>query len=430
MYHGSRRSPPITKGRRHYSSLKDDLFFYFFHIDERFGNSKFFEGNWRKIPQFRFNPKQLTNILHRTAHFIADCDDPDHDIFDPELAQELRSIVINNWQSWEQEVKRTIADFQPIHLSNSIYAHRLLRIQPSSNFRSAWLEQSSNKAHSFNAIDFRMHYSAAAHLGVRLPQSVAQTLLKRIDANSNFLRDTQKTDLLWGLAVADSIFPCAEYPQIAQVIKPLLPRSIRHLAVQKMRHDAFKWFDWKEDATNPYGRETTSRMEKDMIGVLKQAGIAIEKKERVIPGFNQAVDFTAIADTGISVHIEIDGPMHFNEAVDHQQQRNLNPFYNGQTLFRSALLKKSAPSARILRIPYPIADIITGDNTQKRYSAECRQKIARYFISLAANNPPDAYRAIWLEDDEKNSPLKIVPLISQKVGRTSRSVTSLSRTNG
>lgn len=419
MYQSSRRGQPFASGRRHSSSQKDDLFFYFFHIDERFGSSKAFEDNWKKIPQFRFNPKQLTNILHRTAHFITDCDDPDSDFFDPDLAQELRSVIIKHWNSWEQEMKRTIGDFQPINLSNSIYAHRLLRIQPSSNFRAAWLEQSSKKAYSFNAIDFRMHYNAAAHLGIRLPQSVAQTLLKRINANSDFLRDTQKTDLLWGLAVADSIFPCAEYRQIAQLIKPLLPKSIRHLAVQKMRHDAFKWFDWEEDAANPYGRETTSRMEKDMIEVLKQAGIVTEKKKQVISGFNQAVDFTAIADTGIPIHIEIDGPMHFNEAVDQQQHRHLNPFYNGQTLFRSALLKKSAPLARILRIPYPIVDILTGDNPHKKYSAECRRKIARYFINLAAKNPPDTYRAVWLDGGDQSPPLGIVPLINQKGSRTS-----------
>lgn len=392
------------------SSVKDDLFYYFYHIDERDDYPTRFEEQWKKLLNFDWNPKQISNILSKVGEHIAGLQD-----FDPQRAEELKAIINRHWRCWQDPALKVIDQFEPINLQLSLKGHRDLELVPTLPFKKAWLKRARSTARSFKDHHFTAQIHDAASLGVFLPQAAFTTLLDRLSNSSDFLRDTGKTTLIWSIATHHAMRPLPECEKIASLLKQQMRPNARSIAMQKMRHDAALYFGWEQTFENPIRLETTSRDETQFREILESAGVETTKHEARIPGFNQAIDFTATVN-GIDVELEIDGPTHFNQMAGFPNTYHLP--YKGKDLLRSKLLFKAAPQMRLLRIPYTITDIILGRGRGEQYSLECRGKIARHFIEKAAAQSGGLYRASMRPTNSDTLPFILTHLIPKTRARS------------
>ncbi|NQZ14102.1 MAG: hypothetical protein HRT94_04660 [Alphaproteobacteria bacterium] len=363
----------------------DELFYYFFHIDERDDSPETFQYQWNKLGSFSWNPKQIANIIGRIGdhvEFLDECE-PDH-------AQELRRIMNRSWHQWEEPALNAIDRFQPRHLSMTIQAHRQLGFVPTPEFKRHWLRAARKTAKQYRPSHFTGQIHDAASLGVFLPQTAFTNLLDRVSTSSDFLRGRQRTTLLWSLAIHDAMRPLPECKEIAELLRPHIQIRRFDVAQQKMLHDAEKYFGWEPTVDNPVREETRSGYEKDFARALRRAGIETRKEEGRIPGFNNAIDITGTLN-GTDVDIEVDGSTHFNQIAGVPQ--SLNPPYKGKDLLRSRRLQQAAPEARILRVPHTVADIIMGKGVGRSYSKERRGEIARHFIQKVTEQPAGLFKA-------------------------------------
>ncbi|NCO03789.1 MAG: hypothetical protein GW903_06325 [Alphaproteobacteria bacterium] len=397
---------PLSKLARTEADL-DNLIAYFLNINNYNNGPDFFQKQWESLDRFKLNPKQLSIIIDRSGQIVRDYESQGND-FGNQRAKELRKIVLGNLHRWEKQALGKMSEFDPVDLSHAIRGFYNLGIKPSQEFHKKWFAQIQERTGVFRPIDFGVHYSAAAYLGVQLPRSLASQLIVRLRECGNFLHGRNKTDFVWAIAIQDSIFPKTEYSEIAALIRPQLAPQSRGTNVDKMRYDVGKWFSWDETFQNPHHSPRTSQLEEDIRKLFERAGIKTEKREAPLPSFPQAVDFTAYFNKR-PVHIEIDGPTHHIKTAGHVPAATMNPAYKGSDLFRSALLARETKTP-FLRIPEPISYALSGRQVgNQRFGEECCLLIARSFMQKAANTVQTVSRAVILGTE-----VGIVPMIPSR----------------
>ena len=225
-----------------------------------------------------------------------------------------------------------------------------------------------------------------------------RTKMKKNDA---FLKKMFKSPLLWSIAVSDSIFPREEYQEIAHFIAKQLPTKIRHLGIAKVRHDANTWFKLGLKTQNPIQKEKISKDERRLRRFFDDADIHTFVMENAINGYNQGIDFSSNFGRKLN-HFEIDGPSHFNYRVNPTRNEQMNPPYNGGTIFRSALLKQADTSASIIRVPFPVTDLILNNGKVTNLPSKIRQRIAKsILLQTNTHTQTDVFKATATLQEQK-----------------------------
>jgi len=380
----------------------DDLFYYFYHIEEYADAPETFGRQWKRIKQFPFDTKELSNILYKAAKHIEASEE-----FEPQRAAALKKVISDNWESWQSGALRQISKFQPINLTLTLKAHQLLGFRPSKEFSAAWKNRANELVGIYTARDFVSQTISAAHLAIILPPTVRARLLAKAEEDPEFLGNEHKTDLQWASAVNHSIWKRAHDLKIGRIAHDLIDSAPANSAIEKMRYDADLYFGWDSGAQNPIRQETTSPFERQYISVLKEAGINVRKEQRRIPGLPQAIDFTARAT--LDIEHEIDGPQHSTQVAG--AEMSINPISRGPDFLRAANMRKLEPNMRILHVPHTLASLVVdGKEARYRLPSDHRKALASLFVKKAEGLEPGVYRAFHFTNNPKR-PFGVVPFM-------------------
>ena len=250
-----------------------------------------------------------------------------------------------------------------------------------------------------------------SNVETKMPLSLEsqKNLHKRLKKCAHDLRDPNVIlRLTWSLAALDSIFPDQQYRHIGQLLKhPCQKTSFTQPWTRQQYRDASFWFEWEPVEKKRSGSEITSRAEKNLTRFFNDAGYETVKIDNIVPIFNKAVDFSVVDPehkNNAAIHIELDGPQHY---INRRQEQNNYTELNGRTIFRSALINKSAPDETIIRIPYNISEIMI-DRKGAHFSAhrQQRKELAHWFMTQSRALKPGIYHLQPDRAGNSNIPLK------------------------
>lgn len=330
-------------GPRLRSSHEVDIYSYFRNLEDR--DITKFGKMWGQIRSCNFSGKHLSGILDSIAAY-SDCTADDAY---PEKSNYL-NIIKNRFSVWENAALHRNPDFLAIQQVQVLVALAKLGICPSEEFMKQW------------------HREARC--------------------NRSYFGIPAVTKSCWSLAIMDSINPHSVFRAIYNDIRSWLPeKDIHSTGLKKQLFDADFWFTGSSTVENPKNRRShISGSEMGLQRIFTQAHMDIpHTRGPVLPTLPQAVDFVVEKDNQRML-VELDGPSHFLRASGPDPSRRQFP-YNGQTLFRSALIQRLAPEERLLRIDYDIC------NTVIKSSSDCRHAFCARLFHAAVNQEPGVYRA-------------------------------------
>jgi len=396
--HRSADAFPIVDAERIYD--------YFYYLSKNGPiNAYEFEENWISLEEIDFASKKRAQVLLHMAHAVSQ-------VSDEKFQKELKQVVLENWNCWEERAYAAISKFNARDVADILKAHKMLRIKPSPNFLKPLMARFDIVSQNGNAsaTDYDYVFNAAAKLGFELSPRVQTDFLKRLEKAGSFLRNAKKTPLIWSCAVLDSMFPTGRYREIAELIRPHLPKSAHDICVEKQRYDSHLWFDWPLPNKNPNRQKgKISNGEKKLADFIFKLKVPVDgSHSAVIPQLPQAIDLTAHYRK-TSIRIEVDGPTHF---LDHagETRRGLVGEYDGETRFRSALMHKLAPDERILRISSDIQEIITGHPDAPQTSFACRKSLVLAYLEKARAAQPGVNVAYITRQKDKPCEIGIRPI--------------------
>ncbi len=331
------------------------LYDYFYNIaDKGLVN---LEENWRKIG--RFDPRYSFR-LSKILYFVAS-DMPDHRVGSA-LQRKSVKFIKENFSIWEDKALLAMKDFDGQALSNAVWAMAILGVSPTQKFMNNVAKNTKRLVQNKQNPD---HFN-----------------------NQNF------SNILWGIAVLQSQNPGLDLKPVYDDIRSLLDEDdLEHIPNIKQVYDADLYFYGQSNLQNPLRTETANRDEFRLMKVFKRAGYNAYKPETCpIKGLNQAIDLVVEDKSGNKINIELDGDNHFNNPA---ARRAENLKYNSATKFRSALMTRLNPDARIIRIDHKLHAVL-------RQKPEVQNSFAHTLFQRALQKPAGCYRVAptqdWLKD--------------------------------
>ncbi len=153
---------------------------------------------------------------------------------------------------------------------------------------------------------------------------------------------------LWACAVLDCLdrrgTTSRGLRDIAAFLYKQMPANELRIKDQQQVHDAALWFDFPEEFTTPDENNIPSELGNRLrVSFERYAG---RPAGRYIPAMDHTTDIAWRTQKDKKILLEVDGDRHFmRDSISHLQ-------LNVGTLFQTALVTKSEPTAVLLRMPY------------------------------------------------------------------------------
>lgn len=403
-------------------SEQKEVFNFFFYLNRHIGREGFwerFKENWDKIGECKFSPKEIGAILHRTGRHSRDT----------EIQGKISDYITRNIGVVESAAISYLEghDFSPQGLSVSIYSHAVLGIKPSDRFLELWEKEALVAFKSVETEPVTVSNSLYAHavLGIRPSEELlelCEDLLAEF-LEDNAIGERQISMVMYSLGILSAVKQMDGKTGIAKRMAENIVRYIEGSGgrlsfngPQKNQiFQACQWFDL--DSPVGVGSEEDhmrSRNEGKLMGLVGHT--MMDKFRRVaaedtviFEKLGHSVDgvFEKNA-TGQRFYIELDGHHHFVRSRD--ENGRMRKQYDGSTLFQTALARKLAPEAIIIRVPNKVAMEIFKRNsdTQRRdinaIFSSAAYKSEKYergsFVVCPNPKKPDRWAARRMRDED------------------------------
>lgn len=314
---------------------------YFFYLEHKIENIAVFREKWDALPTVDISTQSLSDILQYLEKGISKVGGDN-----PLLAKSALEHVIENFGPLEDKIIDRIDSFKSKEISYLLYT--------------------------------------AATLGIDVRPEILSPILDGKITIPKFTPQIQ-----WACAVLDSQFPNAKYKAAYDALPTYDALGCNNLINRKQLHDAAFWFNGETRLSNPYRRETIGTSEKSIANIFHDAGLNVSDDSHSLNIFKNAGDIRV--DNGMTeAHIEFDGFPHFHYLDNNETLGDLP--YKGNDFFRNALLEKANPQARILRLPFYVANNIF--NKARGDRSEITSRFHNLFAQ-AAEAGPGVYRAFY-----------------------------------
>lgn len=330
--------------------IAENLFYYFYHLEEHIQNAEDFKENWSTIPDSGLTRKNLILILSSLEKNLFSIGKDN-----PELARACLRHVLENFNLWERAVL--------------------------------------SKNGKLNALEFSSILMAHAKLGINVHK---RFLVPLIDTRMNMdVRDS--ASIKWSSAVLSSQFPDEDYKRVYENTPNIHRFSSVGSIQQKQFHDAQIWFERKTDIENPIRPETRGHWENRLSNIFNDAGLQQRENSHTLNNFRLAGDL-CFTDGQTEIHIEDDGLPHF---FYNYKRATGEMAYTGKSKFRGILVEQQNPEARILHIPYNVPLRIKQDcGTNYHLITSCFRSLFEQCVQAE----PGAYRAFYSNRQESIEP--------------------------
>lgn len=358
---------------------QNKVYDFFFHLNRHIGKPGFFgrfRENWSKIEECKFSPQQVGAILHRVANHTKGM----------EIQGKISDYIHQNIDPIEKAAISYLEgdDFSLQGLSVSIYAYAILGIRPTDKFIELWEKSAvagfqSKRAEPINVCN---SLYAFAVLGIRPSEEFLRVCEEAIDGFLEHMTMEEKhlSTTMYALGILSAVKQMDGKTGIA---RKMGSKIVDHIEMSGARFNfnerqkqkifqACQWFDF-ESPTGPGMEEdpfhpVEERRFMAMVGqTMRDYFRTVSAEDTVIfEKLGHAVDGAYEKnDTGKRVYLELDGHYHFVRSRD--ENGNTRKQYNGSTLFQTALTRKLAPEAIIIRVPSNVArQIFRGSPEEQR----------------------------------------------------------------
>ncbi len=322
------------------SPLKNELFFYFYNLPKQSGvNTPQFQDAWNRILTMDLTPKNLSLIMHRTAAAFKT-------IRHSPQGKSLRLAVDQGKERWERCALSQIGQFNPQNLTNSLWAFATLGVRPSSDFLHMWQAKAAMEMGAFTSQNLANSLWAFATLGVQPSNDVLRQWQTRAAADIDSFTPQSLVNSLWALAALETRHGHSDCHAAATMLHKTIGVDIQNAFPTnhaKQFHDASLWFDLPHSGAGPDENDTVSGFEIRLTDIFARAGLPVRRDAGWIGALKHQTDIAFVIE-GQRFLIEMDGPSHFITTPGSALA------YNGHTTMQSALIRKCAPDATLIRI--------------------------------------------------------------------------------
>jgi|GEM_PF-5929992 len=235
-----------------------------------------------------------------------------------------------------------------------------------------------------------------ASLGHVPDTRLIKTIIDHLQNKPEFYDDTHYARSLYALVLLDSVSKgTIRKKHGLNFEKEIKARKFDHPAEQKMIHDSCLWLDISHDTSPGEESDKHSAIETQLTSAFNKAGIPakMQSTHNEVDEIGHTVDIALRYNEQI-VHVEFDGPWHFNREL----VNNYIPILNGSTIFQTALMRKIAPDQGIIRINH-------NDLSGKENDADLLEFVNRLEDSMYQHPTSGVYMT-----RKKGSRIKLKPL--------------------
>ncbi|HEY8963939.1 MAG TPA: hypothetical protein VIN59_05685 [Alphaproteobacteria bacterium] len=326
---------------------------YFFNLHENTSALKDLSHYWPKLPTMDMGPSALARVLFNTSLAIERlANEPDG----MRLSLKYRDYVVSNFGDlWINDYK-ILNRGHAQDINKTLSAFNKLRLKPSGSM----FEKFESRIVT-DAEDYRLDSSSDSMLAFSQLAYMPETALPVLEEHFfSGLADPKPRSLVkmyWAAAVQEAI--AKEEVPFSRHVHEVLSRAFSHLTQTQMEknfsrnddraqlNDASQWFTGEPIMPRPKTDNRQSTWEGYLRDIFAKASdYDLESTDTYLPNLGKWSDF-AFRVNGHTVHLEADGPLHFNNHFRTDDYR-----WNGNTLFQSALVAKTHPDDVQLHLPF------------------------------------------------------------------------------
>jgi hypothetical protein len=410
---------------------QNDLFLYFFHLDENFfqtddnnNNFEIFKTNWQALKNYKFNAKARVQILHKCATTLVKSGEV------TPLKQRLLHHIKQNFSCWgedtfftlnpnSQDMANTLwamaklgvmpseaflktfeqhffsQNPDSLAMANTLWAMATLRVLPDNNYFRQY--EGRFFTQNPNSRDMASTLWAMAKLGV-MPSG---DFLKQYEGRF-FTQDPSAqamANTLWAIAVLDVVSK-GKIKQLANRFFNQMHqfKEFSPIDLSQIKQSAL-WFDRYFNGELMPESDSISNSENKLARIFtltSNGSINLNDPTGHCGKLKHRVDITLPRTGQKPVWMEFDGPSHFITKSNGSAQ-----FYDGNTILNTALLLKFAAGALVLRMPTVVGKKLLNLPDQTAIQE------AQYLIARTKLLPHDKAYAVVLRDNGED--LDIVP---------------------
>ena len=367
-------------------SGQNGVFSWFCRIENRRTAPAELLRRWDEMARYPWAPHRLCVILRNTAKAVKRMPHG-------ERRTDLIASLAENMPAWEKKALPALPAFQHRDLQDALWAHAALGIRPSDGFLKAWEERAIDLLPSSDHMNLALYLWAHASLALSPSAAFMDAWKKQADniltqGASQPLHGFNVRDhfsILWSLAVLHVLSGDPALEKLAARIEDALPDDMNTISDMQQHVSVCAWFGWRANRQALSRGDTKSSTEQKLSDLFARAGYDPRRaSNRTIPVIGHRPDIS-LADRGTVFHIEVDGPTHF---LWNHEGRVAG--YNGNTLLQSALIRKLAPEAVLIRLRLPEGSLFL-DERQSEDTLEVLVETARAM-------GPDAYETFTRDD--------------------------------
>lgn len=279
-------------------------------------------------------------------------------VYGPDIPEAI-SAIESRLQKWTDKAMRSNRnDYSPYTIAHMFHGFSLIALRPPERFTEFALDLADKHIKEFNAEDMTFFLTSIATLGLPLSDKMLRGIANRTGEIKSALTAHQCHDVVWSLAILDSVCSLHRGPkrfQMNSVFSSLIANpivrgrlaSLGDISHHNMLSDSILWF--KGETPSPRHEDMTppTLLEQDISAALKKAG-AIINPPVDIPSPKHRIDLSASFNRQ-HFYVECDGPYHHVRGTDDHKV-----YLNGPTLFQTALISRACPDKKILRIPIDV----------------------------------------------------------------------------
>ncbi len=360
---------------------KEAIYFYFMDLpDAQRVELEDFNDHWAQIRHFQFNPNQLSAILFKVSR----------------AAKRKTALCRTSLHEWEKQALPQLHHFDSRGLANTILAFATLKRIPSDDFMLKLFDVVRDKMYNFNARDISQILQGLTKLRLLPDDSFMQLWSDTIKPLSQHMSPEDCARTLYALAIFDSLDPYEGFKDLASYFNHALGSTYGDIKIRSMTYDARLWFGFPQIFSRPNETPSNSLFEGRLLDNFRINGLDISKgfSSEALP--HHHFDFYA-GQRKTEIMIELDGAHHFNRTSVNER------YFDGSTMFQSALIQALHPTSALVRIT-PSA----GDFLIENLSYEGTRKVFRDFLD-AASAKPGRFFVPDLEEDGTMSAKPLFP---------------------
>ncbi len=252
--------------------------------------------------------------------------------------------------------KPRLARQSDLQLTNYAWAFNTLRLRPSESFFDAWQKEVIKRFKNWNEPRLKSVLMGVAGFGMLPTETFLYAWKKRVEKLDVITSPDDVVVMLHALAIMDSIRPDKTNRKTAALLNDHIkdnnfPLDLG-LAFHRSLYDSRLWFELESNIVPPPEDDNNHSIAEDRLGnVFRRTSLPLFEKR--MQGTGHKVNFALNQKSPI--YMELDGIHKFVERYDGDKRQK---FYDGPTIFQSAIMLKQEPGSKILRLPYDSADRI------------------------------------------------------------------------